>query len=221
MSYGFPPTLSACEIDGQVVFLDRASHRYGALRPQASRAVLELSRGGRVTDPPAVERLVARGILVAGDQGVTLFTWPAPTLSVLETDDSAKGQAFDAVALARSLLRVQRRQRRFGLDKTLSLMAEQRSNPGTPVSCSGDDHADVIGRSRRFLAARRWSPGRSNCLTDSLALLDFLGPLGRDARLVFGVNLTPWAAHCWVQLDDWVLNDATHRVAALSPILAI
>ncbi|HWU12808.1 MAG TPA: lasso peptide biosynthesis B2 protein [Caulobacter sp.] len=221
MSYGFARAISACEVDGQVVCLDRQANRYFALGAVASRTVIALSQGRGVTDQLAVSRLVARGVLAEGQKPATLFDWPSAGSSALERDAETKGRAADIVRIASSLLKVQVRQRRWAFDPTLSLMAAERSRRAARAGSSHDHLAKALDRSGRFTAARRWAPGKPNCLTDSLALLDFLGPVGRDARLVFGVNMTPWAAHCWVQIDDWVLNDATHRVAAFSPIMAV
>jgi hypothetical protein len=36
---------------------------------------------------------------------------------------------------------------------------------------------------------------------------------------VIGVKLNPFAAHCWLQVGDVVLNDLPERVAAFTPIL--
>jgi Transglutaminase-like superfamily len=61
--------------------------------------------------------------------------------------------------------------------------------------------------------------GRSQCLLDSLALLEFLAPHGIFPTWVFGVQTRPWAAHCWIQTGDTVWNDLpenvrrTHRIA--------
>jgi hypothetical protein len=37
-------------------------------------------------------------------------------------------------------------------------------------------------------------------------------------ELVFGAKLNPFAAHCWVQLEDVVLNDRTDNVAVFTPV---
>ena len=50
------------------------------------------------------------------------------------------------------------------------------------------------------------------CLFDSLALINFLSHYRLRARLVFGVHLAPFDAHCWVQVEDIVLDDALDNV---------
>ncbi len=59
------------------------------------------------------------------------------------------------------------------------------------------------------------------CLFDSLALLKFLARYGQYPRWVFGVQLGPFGAHCWVQSGDIVLNDTVERVRSYTPIMVI
>lgn len=72
----------------------------------------------------------------------------------------------------------------------------------------------------RFIAARRLVPYAPNCLTDSLALIHWLGrPQG--ALLVFAVKLEPFGAHCWVQLGDLLLNDRLETITQFRPVRVI
>jgi hypothetical protein len=59
------------------------------------------------------------------------------------------------------------------------------------------------------------------CLFDALSLTNFLARYGIFATWVFGVQTGPFAAHCWVQHDDVVLNDTPENVRRYAPILAI
>ena len=43
---------------------------------------------------------------------------------------------------------------------------------------------------------------------------------GIGAQIVFGVTM-PFAAHCWVQQGDVVLNDALDRVLRFRPIMVL
>jgi hypothetical protein len=70
----------------------------------------------------------------------------------------------------------------------------------------------------RFLQARRLLPFAPNCLRDSLALMEFMAKAGSQATLVFGVKLDPFAAHCWVQSGDMLLNDILDRVERFTPV---
>jgi hypothetical protein len=59
------------------------------------------------------------------------------------------------------------------------------------------------------------------CLFDSLALLLFLAKYQLFPRWTFAVQSEPFAAHCWVQEQDVVLNDTVERVQPYTPILAV
>lgn len=59
------------------------------------------------------------------------------------------------------------------------------------------------------------------CLFDSLALLLFLSKFGLFPRWTFGVQSEPFAAHCWVQEEDVVLNDTVERVQPYTSILSV
>jgi hypothetical protein len=72
-----------------------------------------------------------------------------------------------------------------------------------------------------FQACRPWYPRDFLCLFDSLALFQFLALQGMVVDWVFGVRAEPFEAHCWLQRDDVVLNDAVERVAGFVPILVV
>jgi hypothetical protein len=59
------------------------------------------------------------------------------------------------------------------------------------------------------------------CLFDSLALLNFLAKYDLFPTWAFGVQSEPFAAHCWVQQNEVVLNDTVDRVSLYTPILAV
>jgi hypothetical protein len=59
------------------------------------------------------------------------------------------------------------------------------------------------------------------CLYDSLALLRFLSYYGVFPTCVIGVQTGPFGAHCWVQYQAVVFNDAPEYVRRFTPILAV
>lgn len=61
----------------------------------------------------------------------------------------------------------------------------------------------------------------SACLFDSLLLLEFLYRYGFFPTWVFAVQMEPFSAHCWVQQDEFVLNDRTINTNLFTPIMAI
>jgi transglutaminase superfamily protein len=57
------------------------------------------------------------------------------------------------------------------------------------------------------------------CLFHSLALLEFLWSYGIAAQWVFAVRGAPFASHCWVEWNSFVLNDAPEHARRFKPIL--
>jgi hypothetical protein len=94
-----------------------------------------------------------------------------------------------------------------------------RRRAGQSTSGLAADTSVVLAS--RFRRARAWVPIKPSCLQDSLALHQWLGRYGAGADLVMGVKLDPFAAHCWLQVGDIVLNDLPETVAAFTPILAV
>jgi hypothetical protein len=62
---------------------------------------------------------------------------------------------------------------------------------------------------------------RDACLFESLAFVEFAARYGLYPLWVFGVQTTPFAAHCWVQHGSLVLNDSAENAAAYTPILVV
>lgn len=74
---------------------------------------------------------------------------------------------------------------------------------------------------RRFHALRPIYPRKYNCLFDSLALLHYLASYGQFPTWIFGIQMSPFYAHCWVQWKDVALNETQDGVRWYSPIMTI
>lgn len=72
---------------------------------------------------------------------------------------------------------------------------------------------------QRFAASRSRFGKTDACLPNSLALLDFLAIHGLYPKLVFGVSMRPFQAHCWVQHEATILGDTLERVSQFTPIM--
>lgn len=72
-----------------------------------------------------------------------------------------------------------------------------------------------------FLRLRPWFYScRDQCLFDSLVLTTFLAHYRLFPTWVIGVKTDPFAAHSWVQLEGYVLNDRPGRIQSFAPIVA-
>lgn len=69
-----------------------------------------------------------------------------------------------------------------------------------------------------FAAALPWTPANGACLQRAFQLRRRLARRGVATDWVFGVRTWPFAAHCWLQIDDCVIGDRLERVRAYTPI---
>ncbi|MBJ7411236.1 MAG: lasso peptide biosynthesis B2 protein [Phenylobacterium sp.] len=86
------------------------------------------------------------------------------------------------------------------------------------AEAAGDD-AELRRLCAVFAQLVPWVPISGKCLERSFLLLRFLQRRGRDARWVFGVTTWPFAAHCWLQVDEVALDDAAERLVRFTPIM--
>jgi hypothetical protein len=213
------PHVSFAIVEDRALFLDLRRDRYFGLQPDAARAfeILRADPAGVVTDSPSAAALLATGLVSEADEpGAFLEPRIPPAEFELERDSGLRATPHDVVETAFLVARSRRALRSRRLDRILE---EHRSRGVDPSS--GRPAEQGLALAQRFRCARDWVPVRSSCLQDSLALHDWLARRGALAQLVLAVKLNPFAAHCWVQLGQTVLNDAPDRIAAFTPILVI
>jgi hypothetical protein len=63
--------------------------------------------------------------------------------------------------------------------------------------------------------------GRNRCLLQSFSFATFLSFYGLFPDWVFGVQTRPFAAHCWLQQDHYLLNETPDGVKRFTPIFAV
>jgi hypothetical protein len=198
-------------VGGRPVFMDERQDSYFLLEESEEAEFLELIESDG-TMSSAGPRLRSALDAQDGSPRIILARPSRATHSLLdEIEPSAKPRVRDVVSAA-WLLRSSRHAiatRPIGeilFDLGNSFETDRRQ-------CHG---LDPVANATRFITARRLVPYAPNCLTDSLALVRWLGRSG--ASLVFGVKLEPFSAHCWVQLDELLLNDRGDTVAQFQPV---
>lgn len=81
------------------------------------------------------------------------------------------------------------------------------------------DHEAQVQRLAAVFARRLpWVPGQGECLYRAFLLRALLADAGVDVTWVFGVRTWPFAAHCWLQCGDLLLDDDLDRVRLYTPI---
>lgn len=210
-----PPILSFGIVDGHAIFLDERSDSYFMLHDEDEAHFLSSFAEGI---PLAADQRPQDALVIDGKPAEILHAkCPEPRRSALE-ETNGHGAAFaEIVRIARLVHSTRAWLARRPIEKVL---ADIVTSQGTR-DARGGSVEQLIGDARRFMSARRLVPIRANCLLDSLAFLRWLGPAGRRALLVFGAKLDPFAAHCWVQADDVLLNDALETVARFRAVRVV
>lgn len=237
--YSLADHVHVCVNDAHVVLLDLKQDRYWALEAASTAPLSGLVPGWPVkaldaplagsSDPEQAEQMAATLL----EQGIL-------------TDETTDGKDATPVRLARparELLsadgyrsaRVGARAARTLLAAALSAKLALRFRPFQSVvqrfiarkrKAGGDTRQLDMERARELVEAffrlRVFLfSSRSECLFDSLTLLGFLARYGIFADWVFAVQARPFAAHCWVQLDDVVFNDTVEHVSGYTPIMVV
>lgn len=214
-TFALAPHLSFCWIDGEAVFLDADRNRYFRLTGPANAALLGLTRQSAASGR-GLKTLVERGIVIAPARGPGLVApteIAVPGRSLAEEINMSACGLTAAIEISWDVGRISRDLRRERLARILRWVAAT----GPSRRGTGPLERPLA----RFLGARRLVPATPTCLLDSLALFRFLARRGHRPTLVFGVRLDPFAAHCWLQTREAVLNDPAEHASAFTPILAI
>ena len=198
-------TIGLGSVEGRSIFMDTNSDSYFCIDPALEVDVEAILENGGVIK--AADRL--RFALGLADEPARIVRadFITPTASLLEKPDASRARVGDVFNAASLLLRTRRLLRSRPIHSLLTVGFAQE-----PI---GD--RDLIDLALRFLAARRLVPINRNCLLDSLSLVRWLG----GGRLLFGVKLNPFAAHCWVQSGALILNDLTENVAAFTVVRVV
>lgn len=237
--YSLAEHVYVCVNDEHVVLLDLKQDRYFALEAAATAPLSGLVPGWPVraldaplagsSDPEQAEQIAAglleQGILTdeatAGkDASAVRVARPARELLSPDAHRAAHagaGAAWNLVAAAVSA-KLALRFRAFENVVERRRARKRKVGGGTRTPDMERTRAlvEAFFRLRVFVFS-----SRSECLFDSLTLLNFLARYGITADWVFGVQARPFAAHCWVQLDDVVFNDTVEHVSGYTPIMVV
>ena len=202
-------------VDGRPVFMDEFDDSYFMLEPAFETEFMK-----QLTDEVEARSVpeLRDALGTDGDPRSVVFArCELPRHSLLaETNARERPRFNDALSLARILHRTSQSLARRPIATILADLA------GADDGCAEQLQLEqLVGRARRFLAARPLVPFSANCLLDSLALLRWLGSVGRGALLVFGVKLDPFAAHCWIQSGELLLNDLVENIERFRPVRVV
>lgn len=205
-----------CEVGEKLVFLDLARDKYLALQG-ADRAAFDRLRSGAPNDSEAMSRLVQTGLLARADGpgrlDPAMIEIPMQDLADLAEAPFSAPMTFAAMLALRWAGRAMRPDR---IAATVDGMRKSKSHIGVP----GAENA-VAAIASRYASCRWAVPTEPRCLIDALALDHILLSRGLVAAMVFGVQLDPFRAHCWLQTPERVLTGTAAEARTFTPVLIV
>lgn len=207
------PHFHHCLIDGRVVALDLRTARYFLVRGASGEALIQWEDGmcSQLADD-AFDDLIAQGYVSrepTGNRDLAACEALSPSSRFEIARSRAKRADLPFLAWLLGTTRL-----RIATGSLARVLRPLQKRTGQMRVQNREELAKRIGR---FVAARPAIPLSRSCLLDSVALYLFL----RDPRveLVFGVSLEPFAAHCWLERDNCLLNDELDHVRHFTPTL--
>ena len=211
MPYRLRDGLSFCFVGGEVIFLDLPRDRYFALSPSA--AELLTSMIGGVANPRDIAGTPLEALFEESKEAASIAPFVLQVPSKMIDASASMSPARDLAAVSHAHVDAYARLRIQPLHRILRAL-----KPEPPrFSCS----ADVASLVAAFRKSDAVISRQDRCLWKSLALILYLRRKGVRARLVFGVAVRPFHAHCWVQTDEALLIDEPDVVAGFVPILSV
>lgn len=224
MQYQLRDGLSFCVVDDHPIFLDISGDRYFMLPTTLEHAFTAYIEGRDASTSSLCALLEHKILLPAGHLEQRCQASSAKPVTRSATEDQVRDEGVSArvyLEVLAIVCKIRNRLRRRGLCTLLNDLAVHRRskvNPTDAVSCKSIE-ANIVAAANQFHHARQWVPFGTTCLLDSLSLVTYLANHHLPADLVFGVKLSPFSAHCWVQFRHIALNETVTGAAAHTQIL--
>ena len=221
MGYRLRRDLTYCEVSDRLVFLDLAADRYFCLSPRMEagfRAIV--AEQVEVMASDEAQSIMSTGLLVEIPEATSAMACLLPNEvqgSLLDVPTKGArpltiGLLAGGIAFARLALRAGR------FHQTILRLAERKAVLSGNRDIDGEEMRDLA---TQFEWTARITQAHDRCLPRSLALAHHAVKRGWPVDLVMGVQLRPFAAHCWVQAGSSLLNDRVDTVRPFTPILVI
>jgi len=215
MNWRWEPHVHAVMHEQDLVLLDVRSSSYLVLAGAGD--TVDLASEGhqaRIQDTDLSDQLLEARLGSASDAPGVARRRASPAVRDLDPASIelvSVGEALSLLVSALSMLW------RFKLRRFERLVAENENQ----AIASAEAVSRVVRRALVFRRLLPWVPFQGQCLYRAALLRQYLGRDRGLATWVFGVTTWPFAAHCWLQVDDLVLNDRLDQVQRYTPILAV
>ncbi|MFJ2995504.1 lasso peptide biosynthesis B2 protein [Pandoraea sp. NPDC087047] len=225
----------SCVRDRQVVLLDLKQNRYFLLDATKVGAFTHLIHGWPADwtspDSPEIGRLshlistlLQRGMLTTvlreGWDAVQPVQLASPAIGLIDEQENLRPRirASDLFAFLVAAGYAKFALHFLPFERIISRVRLRR------MASASDGNPPSVERLRElveiFLLLRIFLfSSRNACLFNSLTLLEFLARYRVLPDWVFGVQVTPFAAHCWLQWENLILNDSLETVCGYTPIM--
>lgn len=220
MGFRLANHLSFCRCGGRHLFLDLANDRYFALEQRAEASFCKIVEEGSISEAELapLSTMIERGYLLLAPAGSRPTPCPylrRPVRSLVEGAGRARfGDVVHAVArlaIASSALK------RRPLRTVIRHLVERKARTSLPPA--PEDELSEIAAALK--ASRLVATPLDQCLPRSIAAMHMLLDRGWSSELVVGVRLQPFAAHCWLQSNQLLVNESVEQVRNFTPILVI
>jgi hypothetical protein len=211
MPYRLRDGLSFCFVGGEVIFLDLLRDRYFALSPSAAELLATMVGG--VANPRDIAGTPLEALFEESKEAASIAPFVLQVPSTRIRASASTSSARDLAAVFHAHVDAYVRLRIQPLHRILRAL-----KPELPRLNRSADVASLVAAFRKsdVVISRQ-----DRCLWKALALILYLRRKGVAARLVFGVAVRPFHAHCWVQTDEALLIDEPDVVAGFVPIHSV
>lgn len=237
-SYRLADDVFLCLADERYVFLDLRRDQYLSLNrhntdrvialfSEPDTAISEAPEGRDIGDCDkthrVVQTLIDKGILVTtGESGkaveITTVDTPESALLVEGKDYKPVVRLRHWVMFLRASVTASWKLRFYSMKRTVRSVNHRKRQ--CKKLCS-DEHETLRQLLAIFHRLRPFYARKYLCLFDSLALIEFLAYYRFYPQWVFGIIAEPFGAHCWIQNDQYVLNDRPEYVRGYTPIMVV
>lgn len=203
-------------VNGRPIFMDTIHDSYFALAQREEGEFLKALKRGPLSCWETAEPWDEAQAIGSDPRPIVEANSPGPTSSLLDLAARQRPRSLrDLVRIAYLQHQVRIDLARKPIARLLSWHVMEGAGP-RQLRTNGE----IIDQTLHYMQARSLLPLKPNCLVDTLTLARWLGP-APGLLMIFGVKLDPFAAHCWAQLQNMILNDRCDYVAPFRPVRVI
>lgn len=224
-----------CFVDDRAIFLDREKDRYQYLGKRQSLVLKQLtdfekkqsSHLPHLENQPLVKNviddLVSKNLLTTQHENGSSLTPTTHTKPRSSIYDVYWRRIFSLTALFKLSVCYVLMRRRFQRQTLFQITADAEKIKCRSIKkYSGQDIKNITKKAKEYIDSRFYIYSYyDKCFFDSYLFFLCFSIERIPVDWVFGVNLYPFKAHCWIEYKGIVLNDHLERVSDFTPIYVI